>query len=228
MSAEDWRALHRRNPTSLRAKRQIILAVDEYACSKHTMLSVRRQHRRAVRRTESRSPSRVGSAAAAAAARPGGGALGGQGAGVAVRLLDPAPEVVITIDAGAADEEHAGHRAAREVHGTGAGLEQRLLECFLAGAHHQLGADDAAEHVAAAHESEAAEHLSLRQVRPLAQEAADAAGQRLVVSHAVLPGSYNRSASSEALPGSVTVAQEPLELRVQVRILARQPCLCVD
>jgi hypothetical protein len=28
-----------------------------------------------------------------------------------------------------------------------------------------------------------------------------------------------------ALPGSVTVAQEPLELRVQVRILARQPAL---
>src|SRR5215204_1988020 len=37
---------------------------------------------------------------------------------------------------------------------------------------------------------------------------------------------YTQTGYTPTLPSSVTVAQEPLELRVQVRILARQPPAC--
>src|SRR5439155_21771929 len=70
-----------------------------------------------------------------------------------------------------------------EVHRAHVRLAERLVMRVRTDAHHEVVPHDAADHVAAAHEGDATEHLPLADVRPVAEHLPDPLSERLVVSH---------------------------------------------
>src|SRR5712691_10905341 len=96
---------------------------------------------------------------------------------------NPAGEIRVVSEPLDADVNHALHRAASEIHLPHVWLAQDIWPSLRSDAHHQLVADNAAGHVAAGHETQAAEHPDLAHVGFAGKKHAQTLSETLVIRH---------------------------------------------
>jgi hypothetical protein len=106
-----------------------------------------------------------------------------QGFGSSDGFPDPSAQR-LSLQAVGLNRDEAAHRSTGEVHRAGVRSGERFLLARWIETHDQFVAVYAAAHVAADHECQPAEHLSLADVGSLGQECANTGGKSIVVCHA--------------------------------------------